>query len=591
MPRTYKIKSNESIPSEKFKHLRVQYLLLIFMRISPIKKSSVFVGGDNSCSSFLENNVDYIFNVREHPQSFRKRMVGWLTNAEHKIILHVDAEKNSGLCGILPRIRDFALSNQTNKRVEYTKNLSSKEYDAAVVQSSETYVDLLKNSSYSFKKNVATTKSAKKCTINLRWEDKVILSFSYERNEVPNFAPEFFRIIGYKLTNSNILKQKNSKILKQQIDQDIKKYNMSRKELIYFNYVFVIIRNQMKPNQAQKTIPPRDITIADLIDSTFNNLIEYHRNTTIAKNIREEVINSVKKKTFYANFSSNYNIADDITRDSIILTIDRAYSVDTTKFGKDIGAINPFSASAQVETITNNQNLSYTSSLRSVTNGAHFDKDHRFVLFSPLMKEKQKEYQNRIWFKHLGDFGQALEFYAYTHIPDKKFSPTVWPIFLSYDKLSAYLSSIFNPLTCLEDLKKDSIAKLQFYTKLNLTRMSRVPIETLGLPGSDPMEGGFGRVNYHSYNKRVYNNRVYNNRFYNKRVYNISRRLKLMTEQEIKNKLKSVNIKITKNVRGKRRYLSRKELENKALLFNKESNLSDFAIIKIAIQYCVLFSC
>ena len=111
--------------------------------------------------------------------------------------------------------------------------------------------------------------------------------------------------------------------------------------------------------------------------------------------------------------------------------------------------------------------------------------------------------------------------------------------------------------------------------------MSRVPIETLGLPGSDPMEGGFGSVNYRSYNKRVYNNRVYNNRFYNKRVYNISRRLKLMTEQEIKNKLKSVNIKITKNVRGKRRYLSRKELENKALLFNKLQNTAKKMKIKL----------
>jgi hypothetical protein len=54
-----------------------------------------------------------------------------------------------------------------------------------------------------------------------------------------------------------------------------------------------------------------------------------------------------------------------------------------------------------------------------------------------------------------------------------------------------------------------------------------------------------------------------------------------MTELEIKNKLKSVSIKITKNVRGKRRYLSRKELENKALLFNKLQNTAKKMKIKL----------
>jgi hypothetical protein len=62
---------------------------------------------------------------------------------------------------------------------------------------------------------------------------------------------------------------------------------------------------------------------------------------------------------------------------------------------------------------------------------------------------------------------------------------------------------------------------------------------------------------------------------------NISKRLKSMSHLELKNKLKSVGIKITKNVRGKRRYLSRKELENKALLFNKLQNTAKKMKIKI----------
>jgi hypothetical protein len=62
---------------------------------------------------------------------------------------------------------------------------------------------------------------------------------------------------------------------------------------------------------------------------------------------------------------------------------------------------------------------------------------------------------------------------------------------------------------------------------------------------------------------------------------NISKRIKFVTDSELKKKLKSVGIKITKNVRGKRKYLSRKELENKALLFNKLQNSAKRMKIKI----------
>jgi hypothetical protein len=116
--------------------------------------------------------------------------------------------------------------------------------------------------------------------------------------------------------------------------------------------------------------------------------------------------------------------------------------------------------------------------------------------------------------------------------------------------MCANLSIFFNPLTILEDPKEKT--GLVFYKKKT------------GL-------FEFGKVN----------NRVYTNRVYNKRRYNISKRLKLMSHLELKNKLKSVGIKITKNLRGKRKYLTRTELENKALLFNKLQNTAKRMKIKI----------
>jgi hypothetical protein len=65
------------------------------------------------------------------------------------------------------------------------------------------------------------------------------------------------------------------------------------------------------------------------------------------------------------------------------------------------------------------------------------------------------------------------------------------------------------------------------------------------------------------------------------KINNISTRIKAMSHLKLKNKLKSVGIKITKNLRGKRKYLTRKELENKALLFNKLQNTAKKMKIKI----------
>jgi hypothetical protein len=63
----------------------------------------------------------------------------------------------------------------------------------------------------------------------------------------------------------------------------------------------------------------------------------------------------------------------------------------------------------------------------------------------------------------------------------------------------------------------------------------------------------------------------------------VTSRIKKMSNSELKNKLKSVGIKITKTIRGKRKYLTRKELENKARLFNNLQNTAKR--IKIKIMY------
>lgn len=62
---------------------------------------------------------------------------------------------------------------------------------------------------------------------------------------------------------------------------------------------------------------------------------------------------------------------------------------------------------------------------------------------------------------------------------------------------------------------------------------------------------------------------------------NVTKRISSMSNSELQNRLKSVGIKITKTIRGKRKYLSRKELENKAILFNKLQNTAKRMKIKI----------
>jgi hypothetical protein len=154
--------------------------------------------------------------------------------------------------------------------------------------------------------------------------------------------------------------------------------------------------------------------------------------------------------------------------------------------------------------------------------------------------------------KTLGDFIQIIT-YAATHQPK---------VFITFDIIAGCIAGILGSTTILDAgtarrfvFRRLFITSGYFINKnVGLLDWCANAFEEITRP-----EAGFGKIN------------------------NVSKRLKFMSHLELKNKLKSVGIKITKNVRGKRKYLSRKELENKALLFNKLQNTAKR--IKIKIMY------
>jgi len=226
------------------------------------------------------------------------------------------------------------------------------------------------------------------------------------------------------------------------------------------------------------------------------------------------------------------------TIEFITLNILRAYSLNPDNFYTIPNSKVPFSNT----NLGGNSNTSFTSSVRAITEGEHYLENSRLISNHKKIKECKDNALYRCWFKSFGDLGQILEFHTKTR--HRQLSYTFIPIFLTFDRLCADLSIFFNQFTILEEQGKDT--GLTFYKKTKIS--------------------GFGKVN---------------NKVYTKRRYNISKRLKMMTLLELKNKLKSVGIKITKNVRGKRKYLTRKDLENKALLFNKLQNTAKRMKIKL----------
>jgi hypothetical protein len=519
-------KDRNLIPSDSSNTLRVQYLLSIFMKIAEIDNEEILrkpLNPASPCSYFLESNIDDILKSRDK-ESLIDSFKNFLN--PKKIILHVDAESNrTGLCGIMPKFCDYAVS-QNRTGVEYTKEFSSKEYDAAFIQQSEVYADLLNSSTHNFKVNLDASKSRSSTSIKLMYGDKVFMDFKYDRFTVFAYQEEI-----YMLLNDD----------DKGINDKISKKKITKNGLLYFLY--------LSNFTTTPTFPDKDTTIKTLISDVLGVVaIPGNKDKIIAKIGGDKLLKA---------FLNNYKIVEPKKRDGIKLTVTQVYSLTENGFGKNLALrYDPFTK----KDLNSNENLSHLSSVRAITYGEYFNKNFALTQDDKVRNANVGfDFHHRAWFKHIGDFGQALEFYGYTH---DVFNTRSWPIFVSFDKLSAYLSSMFNPLTCLENLKKDSINKLQFYFKSKRFDTGEVDVRYREYrQGAD-----FGKVNY---------------RMHDRRRYNISKRLKLMSESELKNKLKSVGIKITKNVRGKRKYLTRKELENKALLFNKLQNTAKRMKIKI----------
>jgi hypothetical protein len=531
------IKNKGTIPPDSANTLRVQYLIYIFMNIGEIDNTNMISGSiykSSPCSSFLETNIDFILRNKRQ-ESIIRRIRNKIFSNPKEIILHVDAESNkTGLCGIIPKFCDYATTTTATQKtkVQYTKKFSSKEYDAAFIQQSEVYADILNNSIKKFNIDLDSSESAQVTTIELKFGTKPLMTFEYERYTINEYQEEIYLISNKSYNTTDITRLIS--------ERKITKYG-----LLFFLYL------HYDSFMYNKNTPINTLT------EDITKIQPW--NTTQKNKIKRGVINQAKVKNFY----TYYNLDDPKPTYRIKLKITKAYSLDTTNFGTGLTTrYNPFKNTININNkLEPYENLSQTSSVRAITYGKHYDINYDLVDDEAIKNANvATSFHHRAWFKQIGDFGQALEFYGYTH---NKFNKDSWPIFVSFDKLSTYLSSIFNQLTCLETLKKDSVNKLQFYYKSNSVS-ERVFTNF-------PNMQAFGKVNYGGYNRQMYN----------KRRYNISKRLKLMSESELKNKLKSVGIKITKNLRGKRKYLTRKELENKALLFNKLQNTAKKMKIKI----------
>tara|TARA_B100001758_G_scaffold73743_1_gene62273 strand:- start:5247 stop:6791 length:1545 start_codon:yes stop_codon:yes gene_type:complete len=147
-------------------------------------------------------------------------------------------------------------------------------------------------------------------------------------------------------------------------------------------------------------------------------------------------------------------------------------------------------------------------------------------------------------FKTIGDLGQALSY----KIESQKY-PDLINFYITFDYLSALISSVFNMGTLLEDTG-NAISPLSIFTfsqeQLQNISSTRANIEDIG--AAQEMIG-LSRKRPATFGKK-------------------SNKLKDISDKELKTKLKSVGINISKlNSKGKRLPLTRKEMEKKAVMF------------------------
>jgi len=144
-------------------------------------------------------------------------------------------------------------------------------------------------------------------------------------------------------------------------------------------------------------------------------------------------------------------------------------------------------------------------------------------------------------FKTLGDVGQALSY----KLESQKY-PNLTNLYLTFDYLSALISSLFNIGTLLEDVG-NAISPLSIFT------FSQEELEEIKLKGANIEDIGAAKELLGLKRLRSFSNFGKN-------------KLTISTPEIIK-RLRIVKIRVTKDTKSGRKYLTRKELENKALNF------------------------
>ena len=435
---------------------------------------------------------------------------------------HMDAESNkTKICGVMQRICD-AVSDESRliypTTVRYSPNSITTQYDAAWAQASNNYISRLQ--SLQQRQIISEVPSPNTLHLTVTCRGDALMDIRYVRTEIRVIELTYMRLF-------DCIKEQAYKLVLEEMP-----FKHLQASIYRFHNSAIAVGIQNLP---QNFYIPETLKEAQTYVKKVRGLYN-----SIPQKITQHDLTTIYNRGFPQVTPAMYQQMARV----VTLTIDRMYKHVVADFEQIPNAINPINNSI----LNGNQNISLTSSLEKITSGLHYISAVKTLQNEDIKKAKSKNICLRGWFKSLGDLGQVLEFFTKT----RHRSPTLsyMPIFLTFDRMCANLSIFFNPLTILEDPKEKT--GLVFYKKKT------------GL-------FEFGKVN----------NRVYTNRVYNKRRYNISKRLKLMSHLELKNKLKSVGIKITKNLRGKRKYLTRTELENKALLFNKLQNTAKRMKIKI----------
>ena len=155
---------------------------------------------------------------------------------------------------------------------------------------------------------------------------------------------------------------------------------------------------------------------------------------------------------------------------------------------------------------------------------------------------------NIFLFKTFGDLGQIFSF-AHESISRQDFTN----IFITFDFMAAIMSSMFIKSTLLEDVNN-------YINGLSIFTLNPSIVEFARRRGQGVRDIATAQVmlDMSSYkpNKRA-------------REAGFGKNIQTLTLKTLKDKLKSVGIKVTKTVQGKRIQLSRKELDNKAKAFKK----------------------